>query len=86
MAKKNEYFWYVEPLDSYTNQAISRLVSDENFQERVPNGGAVLENVWRCPRKIVTNFEKSRRQLGLKFHVYVQRGGGKIRQWIFGKK
>ncbi|PIT93463.1 hypothetical protein COU00_04085 [Candidatus Falkowbacteria bacterium CG10_big_fil_rev_8_21_14_0_10_43_11] len=61
-------------------------LAKENFEKQAPSGETAIENIWRCPRRVITSLENSRRQLGLKFRVYVQAGGGKIREWIFKKK
>ena len=72
MAKKKEYTWYVEPLDSNTNQAIAELVDAEDFCSK--------SHLWRCDIGIVLALKRSMKSLNLKFKLYNQQGKGQVRE------
>lgn len=78
--KRREYRWFVEPMDSHTNQVIAQIVCEENLHMDKLCGDGERRNLWEMPHKIVQMLEGER---SLRFGVFVQRGGGAIRKWRF---
>jgi len=76
--KKREYTWYVEPLDSHTNLAVSMQLSEENFGQFVC-ADQERHNLWRCDLLEAVAFWRSKISAGLTLNVYNQEGNGQIR-------
>ena len=81
--KNKEYTWYVEPLDANTNEAVSREISDENFQRDLLDEDGVLRKVWECPWPFVASLQRNKVQMNLQFFVFVREGHGKMRSAAF---
>jgi hypothetical protein len=45
---KQKCEWLVEPLDDYTNEVISREVSEEDMLRDVPCEDGIRRNMWLC--------------------------------------
>jgi hypothetical protein len=71
--------WYIAPLNSHTNEVISRNLPEENMQRDVACKHGVEPCLWECPRSIVTFLMKSRTELALKFKILNREGNGQIR-------
>ncbi|OGF87641.1 hypothetical protein A3B19_02500 [Candidatus Giovannonibacteria bacterium RIFCSPLOWO2_01_FULL_46_32] len=76
--------WFVEPLDcGFTNEVIARYIPGENYQQ------AGEKHLWECPYAFIEQLKASRSSWGVKFKIFKQEGGGKIREFderIFSKK
>lgn len=84
--RHREYFWYLEPLDSHTNEVIGKyLWEDENAETSRLCADGIRRNLWRCQWCDVERFQNSRQDLKLKFKVFVQEGQGQIRAWFLTK-
>lgn len=84
---KPEYTWYIEPLDSDTNQTISRQLTEsaeENFSPKIVCGDGKQRNLWRCSYEFALSFVRSKDSLELKFKVWGKTGRhGKITKKTF---
>ena len=86
IVSKRHYTWYVEPLDSLTNGVIwSAIGSEDNACESMPCADGKRHNLFRCDHEAITNLRRNRRQLHLRFKVFVQEGQGAIRPWSVKK-
>lgn len=79
--KKNtrEYKWYVEPLNSQTNLAVSTQLPAENFCQPVCEDGQ-SHNLWQCSFQLVQSLWESKEHSGLHLKFYVQKKKRKIRR------
>lgn len=75
-----KYQWFVEPLDSLTNETISRELTEENCLRGALCADGKKRNLWSCDYSLISKLRRSRK-IGLKFNVFVRQGGGKIRQF-----
>jgi hypothetical protein len=80
---KREYMWFIEPLDSATNEALSRELSEEKFCREIICGDGKKRNLWGCRWEFVYSFKMSKSASGFRFKVFNRRGGGKIREFKF---
>ena len=80
---ERKYIWLIEPLDSHTNEVISREVPEENFSRGVICEDGIPHNLWGCDYRIVATLIRSKRDLGLKFRIFNRCGNGKIRECAF---
>jgi len=79
---KPRYIWYVEPLDSSTNEIIARhIIEKDPFSEvhsiRFADGRK--HNLWECDFRTAITFWRSRKSLSLKLKIFFQRERGKIK-------
>lgn len=82
--KKVEYLWFVEPLDSETNNVFAETIGDDSdYSVGVICNDGSRHNLWRCPWKLVYAFQRARRQKGLHFRIFNSTNGGKIRECTF---
>jgi len=84
-----EYTWYVEPLDTQTNEVIAREAQSHGLMEERelrPEGSKNPLNMWRCQHLFIERLERSKKQLGIRFKIYNREGSGQLRQVIFSKK
>lgn len=76
--------WFVEPLDcGFTNEVIARYIPGENYKQ--VDG----KHLWECPYAFIEQLKASRSRWGVKFKIFKQEGGGKMRKFdetIFSKK
>jgi hypothetical protein len=90
MAKKQKYEWFVKPLDDFTNQAITDLLSktadvDEicelNFDQDK------ITNVLRVNYGTVQLIQYSKKHMPLMFRIFNRRGpNGQVREWKFPRR
>ncbi len=80
------YQWFIEPKDSFTNEAIARVTDTEDAETSKFCEDGRKHDLWCVPYSIVSFFLKSKRTDPLTFTVWVRRGNGKIRKWLFLKK
>lgn len=78
------YTWFVEPLDDFTNEYIANELSPENALREQWCDDENKHNLWRCEFSYINKLKNS--QLKLRFHVFVQEGNGKKRNWIPPRK
>ncbi len=83
--RKRNYIWLIEPLDSHTNEVISREVPEENFSRGVICEDGISHNLylWECDYRIVATLIGSKRDLDLKFRIFNRCGNGQIRDCAF---
>ncbi len=83
MAEK-EYIWYIEPLDSDTNETISQELPVQNFSRGIICQDEKTHNLWECSYNFAYAFFRSRRTLDLRFNVYNKKSRhGQIRRCDF---
>jgi len=78
---KRKYVWYIEPLDSATNEVLSRELA--GFSRKVICEDSKKHNLWDCSWDFVFALKKSKKHLDLKFRVFNRRGMGQIREFKF---
>jgi len=74
------YTWYVEPLDGFTNEYISRELPAEDALRDQECADGEKHNIWLCKFKFITRLKHSQERL--RYVVWVQEGNGKKRKWI----
>ncbi len=80
--RARKYQWYVDPSDSYTNEVLSREITEENTAQIKDDKGSPRK-VYLVTAQELSKFRRSRSQLGISFRILVQEGGGKIRDVTF---
>ncbi len=80
---EREYTWFIEPLDSHTNQIIAQELINKDFGRESFCEDGKEHNLWVCPLDFIKFFCKSKKDFNLKFNVYNKRGQGKIRKCKF---
>ena len=72
--KTQDFFFYVEPEDSHTNESFSRILADElRISEREVNdasGSHIAETLWQCTLAQLKVFEANRHSQNLNFITY----------------
>jgi len=72
--KTQDFFFYVEPEDSHTNESFARLLADElRLSERKVNddkGFHVAETLWQCTLAQLKTFQANRLSQNLHFITY----------------
>jgi len=86
--RKRDYNWYVEPLDSDTNLAVSMQLPEENSGQYVCTTDNQHHNLWKCSFLQASFFWRSKVRLGLNLNIYSQEGSGEIRpcNFLFPRK
>ena len=73
---EREYFWYIEPLDGYTNKVISEQLPKDDFDKS--------KNLWACTLGLAKSLYRSKGDLNLKFEIWGKQGHhGKITEKTF---
>ncbi len=76
---KKEYFWYVQPLDSHTNEVVATQLPEKSGDFFNKKG-----NLWECSLEFVTSLCASRADFNLKFEIWGKQGHhGKITNKTF---
>ena len=79
----SEYVWYLEPLDSSTNEVISRVLAEDDFVGEFATDRGKRQ-LWQCPIALIPVFVDSQESLKLKFRVYNRKNsGGRVRDVTF---
>lgn len=88
MTKKRSIYWFVEPLDSHTNEIMARHLS--SLGNLIEHAGLKDKNenchfVYEVPSySVITRFNNDKQKFSLKFRVYYrQRNHGPIHLWNF---
>jgi hypothetical protein len=88
MSKKISTDWFVEPLDSHTNEIIAKNLAavnkvDENVD--VIDASGESHSVFQVEdHSFVTRLYKDKRKFSLNFNVYYRQGkNSKLRPWRF---
>jgi hypothetical protein len=88
--KKKITYWFVEPLDAATNEAIAKFLAETSdvsasIDLKLKNGKSV--SAFQLPNyKLVSKLYASKNKFGFKFKVYCRQGKyGQIVEWKFGK-
>jgi hypothetical protein len=75
--KTQDYFFFVEPEDSHTNESFSRILADElRISEREVNdasGSHIAETLWQCTLAQLKVFEANKFSQNLHFVTYSAR-------------
>ena len=80
------YTWYVEPLDSYTNQVVATRISEENAHDGIRCEDGISRNLWECSHSFIAELKRSQEDLGVRFKVFCREGkSGAVREWKFEK-
>ncbi len=90
MAKAKTY-WFVEPLDVWTNSVIYSEVStnlgleETQYDFLVDRDGLIDEvNVWEVPHSVITKLYHNKRAMNLYFRVYARKGQNALpKLWKF---
>lgn len=91
MEKKRKTYWFVEPLDAWTNSVIysemsmSSGLENTNYTFLVDRNGWIEEaNVWEAPHSFISKLYRSKKEMMLNFRVYNRIGShGPARLWKF---
>ncbi len=88
MKQKRSIFWFVEPLDSHTNEIMARHLSSLGNlidQSGLKDKEGKSHFVYEVPDySVVTRFLNDKKKFGLKFEVYYrQTNYGPIHNWKF---
>ncbi|MFA4936681.1 MAG: hypothetical protein WC575_00085 [Patescibacteria group bacterium] len=79
--------WFIQPLDSTTNKALAKELTEENFLENLNALSGDTIKAWRCEYRLITYFQKSKATTSLKFRVYYRRRRTEfLKEWHFHKK
>lgn len=83
--------WFVEPLDAFTNEVISKELAKtsdvvESVELKVSDG--TVHSMFQVPSyRIVSQLNAGKKTFSLKYHVYSRVGkNAQIRIWNFNKK
>ena len=72
--RTQDYFFYVEPLDSHTNESLAKILADERrlSEKKVndENGSRIAETLWECTPTQIKLFEANRFSQNLNFVTY----------------
>lgn len=80
------YTWYVEPLDSYTNQVVATRISEENAHDGIRCEDGISRYLWECSHSFIAELKRSQEDLGVRFKVFCREGkSGAVREWKFEK-
>lgn len=82
MKDKPTTFWYMEPLDTHTNEMFAQNIPGNDTCPQKMCGDGVRRDLWRCSRKELHRFDEDRNEKGLSFQSYSQNGPhGQIRPY-----
>jgi hypothetical protein len=88
MKQKRKTYWFVKPLDSHTNEIMSKhlsslgnLIAHDGIEDKAGNKHSVYE----VPDYfVITRFLKDKKKFALKFDIYYrQTNYGPIQPWYF---
>ena len=90
---KKKYVWFVQPLNSHTNEVLSRELAEENLWHSIFCEDGITRTLWECPIRIIRYLWESKNSLGIEIKVYNVCGpskkfSGRIREctFLFKKK
>ncbi|MFH1867032.1 MAG: hypothetical protein ABIJ81_03045 [Patescibacteria group bacterium] len=79
--------WFIQQLDSATNEALAKELTEENFLQDLNTLTGETINAWRCDYWLITYFQKSKSTQSLKFRVFYRRRRTELlKEWHFHKK
>ena len=88
--EKPVHKWFIEPLDSKTNEVLARnqqFLCEEQTLDGVWCSDGKTHKLWGCKDYgFVNKMRNSRVDLRLKFKVWHQQSQGQIREWVFPNK
>jgi len=88
--KKRKTYWFVEPLNSLTNEAIAReLAKTSDISETIglDVGDDSRHDVFQLPSyHLISLLYAGKVKFGFKFKIYRRQGRGQAREWLFGEK
>ncbi len=86
---KSQYIWFVEPLNSNTNEVVARQLAENNFCSEIVCADGKRHNLWTCSNQFVISLVESEKSFNLHFKIWGKQGRhGKIRDktFLFSKK
>ncbi len=88
--KKRITYWFVEPLDAFTNEAIAKTLAETSdvsthIDLKLNNGKRC--SVFQLPNySLVSKLYANKSNFGFRFRVYRRQGSyGQVVEWKFGK-
>lgn len=69
---KTRFFWFVEPLDSHTNEVFARELIHLDCYCNVVDDKRNRHSVWECSLEMLEYFCRSRRDQNLRFNVFAR--------------
>jgi hypothetical protein len=80
LRRKISYEWFVEPLNSHTNEVIMKRCSAEETLDEFMCGDGTPRNLIRCTFRFITFLVESQVILKIKFRIFKRQGvSGKIK-------
>ncbi len=86
---EREYIWFIEPLNSDTNEVIALQLEKENFNSEIVCADKRRHNLWTCSNQFAMSLTESKESFNLHFKIWGKQGRpGKIRDktFLFSKK
>jgi len=88
--KKRKTYWFVEPLNGLTNEAIAReLAKTADVSEALclDVGDGSSHQAFQLPNyRLVGMLYADKNKFNFKFRIYRRQGGGKLAEWLFGDR
>jgi hypothetical protein len=89
--KKRMTYWFVEPLDSFTNEQMAKFLASTNDlveSLKVKLADGTTRSVFQLPDyQSVSKFNSARDQFGFKYKIYRRQGlNGQLVLWPFNNK
>jgi hypothetical protein len=88
--KKKITYWFVEPLDAFTNEAIAKFLAESSdvsttIALKLKDGRVC--SAFQLPNySLVSKLYASKSKFGFKFRIYRRQGSyGQVVEWKFGK-
>jgi len=86
---KIEYIWFIEPLNSDTNEVIAQQLAKSNFNSQIICADGRKHNLWTCSNQFAMSSVESKESFNLHFKIWGKQGRhGKIcdKTFLFSKK
>ncbi len=86
---EREYIWFVEPLNSDTNEVIAQQLPASDFNSEIACADGRKHNLWTCSYQFAMSSIESKESFNLHFKIWGKQGHhGKIRDktFLFSKK
>lgn len=79
--QKRTYAWFIEPLDSHSNEVLAKYLRNDQSQEQITCGDGMSHDVWECSAPQRAYVQKSISDRKLKVRFWRRTGGGQIEAW-----
>ena len=86
---EREYIWFIEPLNSDTNEVIAEQLPASDFNREIVCVDGRNHNLWKCSHQFAMSSVESKESFNLHFKIWGKQGRhGKIRDktFLFSKK